>query len=76
MVEDLERLAAARQAKEARKAKGKGRDTAAAVLAGPVVAVWDKDVFGAFGEVDHGAATAAAASGTDTEGESETETEE
>jgi hypothetical protein len=71
-----ERLAAARQAEEARKAKGNGRDTAAAVLAGPVVAVWDKDVFGAFERVVQGPAAAAAALETNTEGESETETEE
>jgi hypothetical protein len=41
-----------------------------------VVAVWDEDVFGAFGEVDYGAATAVVASGTNTEGECETEAEE
>jgi hypothetical protein len=74
MVEDLERLEAARLAKVARKGKGKGRDTAAAAAAGPVVAVWDKDVFGAFGEVDYGhPAATAAASDTKTEVESDTE---
>jgi hypothetical protein len=79
MVEDLERLEAARQAKVARKGKGKGTSagavaaTAVTAAAGPVAAVWDVDVFGAFGGVDYG--PAAAGSETKTEVESNAESD-
>jgi phage tail tape-measure protein len=83
MLEDLERLEAAMEAKAARKGKGRGTlagalaTTAVTAAAGPVVAVRDKDVFGSFGSVDYGpmAAVAALAAGSETKTEVESNAE-